>query len=281
MDSVACQGAEGSFSHLAGQTFFNTPFPLIETRSFKEIFAAIHEGRAAFGVLPIENSLVGSIYENYDLICYHEIPIRGEVYLRVEHYLLVVPDERFSPHERLTKLSKVLSHPKALEQCQLLFAEYPNLTPQPFSDTAGAAREVSALGDITQAAIASREAAAIYGLSPLLSNIEDDSENYTRFLVVGKPEIPHHAPLKVSLVATLEHRPGTLLAVLSALHHGGGDLTKIESRPVRGKPFEYLFYLDVVHPGGSAKIQRDLTPLTRSLKILGEYQSMSFPLLSR
>lgn len=277
MDSVACQGAEGSFSHLAGKTFFTRPFPLVETRSFKEIFAAIHEGRATFGVLPIENSLVGSIYENYDLICHHDLPIRGEVYLRIEHNLLVVPDDRFTPHDRLTKLSKVFSHPKALEQCQLLFDEYPNLTPHPFSDTAGAARDVSSSGDITHAAIASKEAAATYGLSILLSNIEDDSENYTRFLVIGKPDIPHNAPLKVSLVATLEHRPGTLLALLSALHDGGGDLTKIESRPVRGKPFEYLFYLDVIHPGGSAAIQRDLTPLTRSLKILGEYEAMGLP----
>lgn len=277
MDSVACQGAEGSFSHLAGKTFFTKPFSLVETRSFKEIFSAIHEERAIFGVLPIENSLVGSIYENYDLICQHEIPIRGEVYLRVEHHLLVVPDDRFTPQERLTKLSKVLSHPKALEQCQLLFTEYPNLTPRPFSDTAGAAREVSASSDITLAAIASREAADVYGLSLLLSNIEDDSENYTRFLVIGHPDIPHRAPLKVSLVATLEHRPGTLLDVLSALHKGGGDLTKIESRPVRGKPFEYLFYLDVIHPGGSAAIQRDLGPLTRSLKILGEYEARGLP----
>ena len=279
MDSVACQGAEGSFSHIAGKTFFQTPFSLVETRNFREIFAAIQEERAAFGVLPIENSLVGSIYENYDLICHHEIPIRGEVYLRIEHHLLVVPDDRVTPQDRLTNLSNVLSHPKALEQCQLLFDEYPHLIPQPFSDTAGAAREVSASGDITHAAIASREAATVYGLSILLSNVEDDSENYTRFLVIGKPDIPHHPPLKVSLVATLEHRPGTLLSVLSALHQGGGDLTKIESRPVRGKPFEYLFYLDVIHPGGAAAVQRDLAPLTRSLKVLGEYQAMVLPRL--
>jgi prephenate dehydratase len=269
--SIACQGAAGSFSHLAGQAFFKTPFTLVETKRFEEIFLAIVEDRSSFGVLPIENSLIGSIYENYDLLCQYDIPIRGEVYLRIQHNLLVLPDQTMTPQERISHISQVCSHPKALEQCRMLFEEYPHFSPEPFSDTAGAARFVAQSGDLCRAAIASEQAAHVYGLTVLLPSIEDDPQNYTRFLVVGKPLLPHGFPSKVSLVATLEHEPGSLLRVLSELKDQGGNLTKIESRPVRGKPFQYLFYLDVIHPEGADVLVRGLARLTTSLRILGEY----------
>lgn len=277
MNVVACQGARGSFSHLAGMTFFPSPFSLIETTSFQQVFSELSTGNAAFGVIPIENSLVGSIYENYDLLCRYDIPIRGEVYLRIEHNLLVIPDQSIQPQDRIAQLSRILSHPKALEQCKLLFQEYPNLSPEPFSDTAGAARAVAESGDLSLGAIASKEAADCYGLFPLLSSIEDDEKNYTRFLVVGKEEIPHGSPSKISLVVTLEHKPGSLLKVLTALYTDGCDLTKIESRPVRGRPFEYLFYLDVIHPLGVSRINETIPPLTSSMRILGEYQAGILP----
>ena len=277
MINVACQGARGSFSHLAGLTFFSEPFLLIETTSFQNVFNELSTGNATFGVVPIENSLVGSIYENYDLLCQYDIPIRGEVYLRIEHNLLVIPDNTSQPHERIAQLSRILSHPKALEQCKLLFKEYPNLSPEPFTDTAGAARAVAQSGDLSIGAIASKEAAEFYGLSPLLSSIEDDQQNYTRFLVIGNEPVSHGAPSKISLVITLEHKPGSLLAVLSALYQEGCDLTKIESRPVRGHPFEYLFYLDIIHPLGASAIKDTILPLTSSLKILGEYQAGVLP----
>jgi prephenate dehydratase len=277
MIKVACQGACGSFSHLAGLTFFPEPFSLIETTSFQNVFIELSSGNATFGVIPIENSLVGSIYENYDLLCQYDIPIRGEVYLRIEHNLLVIPDNTIQPHERIAQLSRILSHPKALEQCKLLFKEYPNLSPEPCTDTAGAARAVAKSGDLSLGAIASKEAAEFYGLSPLLSSIEDDQQNYTRFLVIGSEPLAHGDPSKISLVVTLEHKPGSLIAVLSALYQGGGDLTKIESRPVRGHPFEYLFYLDIIHPIGASAIREKILPLTRSVKILGEYQAGVLP----
>jgi chorismate mutase / prephenate dehydratase len=273
--TVAFQGIEGAYSELAGRKFFaptvsETTF--VGHQTFEQVVAAVEDGDADFGMLPVENTTAGSINDVYDLLSCAQVSIVGEEVLRVEHCLLGVGDVP------LTSLTRVLSHPQALAQCMKFVSKLPHCEPQPFTDTAMAVRQVKELNDPTCAAIASEEAGRLYGLTVLRRNIEDQQHNYTRFVVVAKRPIKVDAriPCKTSIVMSTAHEEGSLLNALSILHDHRINLTKLESRPIPGMPFQYLFYIDFEGNGEGPQVRDALAKLratTTSLKVLGSYPS--------
>jgi prephenate dehydratase len=225
------------------------------------VFAAVENGTATAGLVPIENSLAGSIHRNYDLLLQHALPIVGEHHLRVRHCLIA------HPGVALSELQQVLSHPQALAQCEKYLRGH-GLKAEAAYDTAGSVKLIQAKGERTWAAIASRRAAEVYGMSIVAEGIEDDPANYTRFLALARPGTHPTAPAsgaaKTSIVFTLRNAPGALFKAMSVFALRDIDLTKIESRPLPGQPWEYLFYLDLA---GSVTE----SPVARALEHLGEY----------
>jgi len=278
MTAVACYGAEGSFSHIAALQYFGEGASIIGTGRFTDIFELVASGRATFGILPIENSLAGSIYENFDNLTRSNLRIIGEHLVRIEHALLVKKLEGVSPEDRIRQIRKVLSHQKAIEQCLNFFSDHPWIEGTVAGDTAGAAKQVATSPDTTLAAIASTEAASLYGLQVLRHSIEDDPKNYTRFVVIaremGEPELCD----KCSISFGVPHAPGTLLKVLQILSKDNANMTKLESRPVHGKPFEYLFYLDFHFGRSRDEILPQLRTVTYDLKVLGRYRAATLSL---
>lgn len=230
--TVACLGQEGSFSHEALQKLYPQAKPLFSS-DFSSVFAAVKGGKADLGVVPVENSLAGSVGEVYDLILKYRFRIVRALSLPVRHCLA-------SSESSFSKIRTVCSHPQALHQCSEYLARH-GFHPEPFSSTAEAAHEAKKPG---VAAICSEQAARCRGLHILERDIQNCSGNRTRFLVISRlPVIPENAA-KISLCFSLPHRTGTLYAVLARFAAAGLNLTKIESRPIPGKNFEYDFYLD-------------------------------------
>ncbi len=258
---VAIQGEPGSFSHEAAIRAVPeaTIFPCAVSR---DVFAAMKDGRVDAAVIPIENSLAGSVAEHYDLLLTNDVAIESESLLRIRHNLIAMPGAK------LEEIEKVYSHPVALAQCREFFAKYPRLEAVPFYDTAGSVKRLMEHKDKKAAGIASAQAAKHYGGEILTVGIEDNPENYTRFFVIKKHEAAKVDPKpdKVSLAFTVENHPGTLVAALEVFASQGTNLTRIESRPVRGRPWEYVFYADY----------QFTTPETadRALKLLSEHCSM-------
>ncbi len=278
MLKIAYQGVPGSFSYLTGVKFFGKKNKFIGTKEFKEIFELVKNQKADYGILPIENSIAGSVYENYDLLDKYEVKIVGESYLKIELCLLGVKI-KIPLNQRIKLMKKIYSHPKALEQCKKFFEKHPWLEKVVFSDTAGSAKYVSETKDITLGAIASKECAKIYNLQVLKENIEDFKNNFTRFLIITdsrKYKTPQTAN-KASLIFVLPHVPGSLYRSLEVFAQNNLNLTKIESRPIPTKPFEYLFYLDfefdkeIFMNGKLEKILQEVKKKTKKLKILGFY----------
>jgi len=274
MKTIAYQGALGAFSYITALKEFGEG-TFIALRTFKDVFELVDSGKADYAVVPIENSLAGSIYENYDLLNSYDMQIVGERYTKVGHCLLAIP--ALQKEGALQKITKVLSHPKALEQCSCFFQEHPWIEAVVSTNTAAAASEVSAMGNPAYAAIASETAAQFYGLEILKKGLEDDPENYTRFVTIAKTGKTDHDADKCSLLLTLKHIPGALADMLKLFADGDINVTKIESRPLRGRPFEYLFYVDLEFIG---KRQQDVEQLlqqlwskVQTLKILGFYKS--------
>ncbi len=237
MKRIVYQGIKGSFSYLTAVKQWGEEHRLTGMNGFREVFEAVAEDRADLALIPIENSLAGSIYENYDGLIRYDLSIIGEAYTKIEHCLL--------GYGEIASLKKVFSHPKALEQCGVFLRAHPWISPVLHTDTAGAAADVARWGDPSLGAIASRESAELYGLQVLRANVEDEPNNYTRFLFVAKSPSTAAPANKCSLSFTLEHTPGKLAEVLEHLSRQGANLTKIESRPLKTKPFEYVFYLDI------------------------------------
>lgn len=275
---VAYQGVEGAFSHIASLRFLDR-IPVekahrdfISARQFADIFSAVCEERAHFGVVPIENSLAGSIHENFDLLLRYPVWVCGELYLRVEHQLLTLPEVH-----SLSEISRVYSHPQALAQCALFFDQHDHLEEVVYSDTARAAVWVAQSKNPSFAAIASKAAGERYGLKILEGNIEDDPHNYTRFLLICSEQkrttLSGALPRKASLALTLAHRPGSLAGLLGKLANENCNLTKIESRPIHGRPFEYRFYLDLEFPTemSEADVALMVQEFARELRVLGIY----------
>ncbi len=231
---VMCQGVEGAYSHQAALKIFG-PISVSFEPTWKQVFEAVRSGAAQFGVLPVENSAAGSVTGVYDLILRYRFFIVGAVAVRVEHCLAAVNGE--------TAVTGVVSHPQALSQCSEYLEEH-SLAAQEFSNTAAAAKYVAEQRPAGVAAICSREAAEQYGLAILEEGIQNEKNNCTRFVVISREPILQENANKISLCFSLPHTPGALHTVLAQFAMCGLNMTKIESRPIPGKAFEYDFYLD-------------------------------------
>ncbi|HAF69752.1 MAG: Prephenate dehydratase [Acetothermia bacterium 64_32] len=266
---VAFQGERGAFSEEAAVARFGEGIELLPCRSFQEVFQRVKAGKALFGVVPIENSLAGSVHQVYDLLLAHELFIVGEVEVRISHHLIALPGVK------LAGVRQVLSHPQALAQCQGTLARLlPHAEPVPTYDTAGSAKLLAERGTRDAAAIASRRAARIYGLVILREHLEDDPENYTRFLVLSPSPVEPQGAAKTSLVFSMENVPGALHRCLGAFARRGIDLTKIESRPLRGRRWQYAFYVDFLGRSDEPQVREALAELegqTSFLRVLGSY----------
>jgi prephenate dehydratase len=267
MVAVAIQGEAGSFSHAAALAALGMDVHLVPCASFDELFRAVESRAAARGVVPIENSLAGSVHQNYDLLGAHALHVVAETQVRVRHCLIA------RPGTRLGDVRRVASHPVALAQCRTFFAAHPEITQVSAYDTAGSVRDLMANDVSADAAIASALAAELYGAVILQENLEDHAENYTRFLVVAREPAPPEQARKTSLVFTLPNVPGSLYRALGAFASRGLDLTKIESRPIPGRPWEYAFYLDVLGDprGAVAAALAEIRGFARELRVLGAY----------
>ena len=236
---LAIQGEPGSFSHEAALRALPKATILPCTLS-AEVFAAVIEGRVDGAVIPIENSLAGPVAEHYDLMLAHDVAIESEWLLRIRHNLIALPGAS------LENIKRVYSHPVALAQCRRFLAAHPRIEVLPFYDTAGSVKQLIEKSDAETAGIASAQAAEHYRGEILAAGIEDNPENYTRFFLIRRRStvVMDGRPDKVSLAFTIENRPGTLVQALEVFARQGTNLTRIESRPVQGKPWEYVFFAD-------------------------------------
>jgi len=256
---VAFQGEAGAYSEEAGFGYFDAP-EMIPQESFETVFAAVTSGACQSGLIPIENSLAGSIHQNYDLLLRHDLHIVGEYFLRVRHCLIGFPGVEVS------EITRVISHPQALGQCAGTLRTL-GVKTEPVYDTAGSVKMLKVGDERTTAAIASKRAAEIYEMQVLQESIEDNPENYTRFLEIAPEPGKPAGEAKTSIVFALKNQPGALFKALSVFALRDIDLTKIESRPLAGKPWEYLFYIDFIGALGDE-------PAKRALDHLGEYALM-------
>ncbi|MEC8935004.1 MAG: prephenate dehydratase [Planctomycetota bacterium] len=270
---IAYQGVEGAYSFLAGEKFFRGQLDNCSFegyKSFADVVAAVENGQADYAMLPIENTTAGSINAVYDLLLATKLNIVGEEVFPVQHCLLGIEK---AP---LSTIRRIYSHYQALAQCSDFLSRLKNCDQETYMDTAEAAKKISAEADPSQAAIASEEAGRIYGLKVLKQNLANQRENFTRFVVVApRPgQVDSRVPCKTSLVLSTGHHEGALLKALAILDEHKINLTKLESRPMQGSPFTYIFYLDFEGNASDPKIQEALVRLsgaTNYLRILGTY----------
>jgi chorismate mutase / prephenate dehydratase len=270
---IAFQGIEGAYSELAGRKHFapyldHTLFTGVAT--MEQVIDAVEDGDVEYGLVPVENTAAGSINEVYDLLSIAQLSIIGEEILRVEHCLLAIDEVP------LASIGRIYSHPQALAECMKFVSNLPNCQALPYADSAMAVKKVSDEKDPSVAAIGSEEAGRLYGLKVLRRNIEDQQNNFTRFLILAKKPsvIDLRIPCKTSLIMATSHEEGSLLRALSLLHEYKINISKLESRPIPGMPFQYLFYLDfegnTAEPRVAEAIEK-LRSVTTSLKVLGSY----------
>ncbi|HXA49183.1 MAG TPA: prephenate dehydratase [Candidatus Acidoferrum sp.] len=273
---LAFQGERGAFSEEAARKLLGQEVDVLPCQRFEDVFRSLKEGKATGAVVPIENTLAGSVHENYDHLVNFELPIVAETNVRIVHNLIAPKGVKFS------QIRRAFSHPVALSQCLDFFAANPQVERIPFYDTAGSVKMVAAEGLTDAAAIASSVAAEIYGAHILRRSIESDRQNFTRFFLLRTPEfarrnrIPATATTqwKTSLVFSTHNTPGALFRALSAFALRDLNLMKIESRPLRGKPWEYLFYLDFlgrVDSPVAVNALNHLRELADFLRVLGCY----------
>ncbi|HYJ34173.1 MAG TPA: prephenate dehydratase [Candidatus Binatia bacterium] len=270
---VAYQGVEGSFSHLTAQRRYagrEGGVLLTGHDTFRGAVDAVRDGSADFALMPIENTTAGSVHETYDLLAEGGVTITAEVVSRVEHCLLALPGAK------LESLRTVISHPQALAQCEAFLRTIPWAVTRTEFDTAGSARKVREGNDPTVAAIASESAARLYGLEVLRRGIQTQEGNYTRFVEIAREAVacPPGASCKTSLQIALAHKPGALGDVLARFGARGVNLTRIESRPVLGSPWQYRFYLDLEGHAASEPVRaalEELKPVTTEVRVLGTY----------
>ena len=263
---VAIQGELGSFSHeAAGQMFPRAK--VVPCARSAEVFDVVENGSVQAAVVPIENSLAGSVAEHFDLLLARDVFIHGEMYLRIRHNLIA------RPGVKLAQVKQVFSHPVALDQCRNLFRSYPGVQAVPFYDTAGSVRHVIDEKLPDAAGIAAKRAATEYGGRILLSGIEDDRQNYTRFLLISKSKRISRKANKSSIAFALKNVPGVLFKALSVFALREISLSKIESRPMRGRPWEYVFFADILRGDDEAarNALRHLAEIAELVKVLGVY----------
>jgi prephenate dehydratase len=273
--TASFQGERGAFSEMAARQLLGEGVAVLPCQKFSDVFQSLESGKVQAAVIPIENSLHGSVHENYDHLLHHDLPIVGETNVRIVHNLIAPPGVSFR------KVRKVYSHPVALNQCLRFFEQHPQFEKEPFYDTAGSVKMIMEKNLQDSAGIASAAAAEIYGAAIVRKSIEDDRQNFTRFFLLMKDPLalksaPTRAKLKwkTSLVFTTRNIPGSLFRSLSAFALRDLNLIKIESRPLRGKPWEYLFYLDFighVDDTPSRNAIGHLKEIADMLRILGCY----------
>jgi prephenate dehydratase len=275
---IAIQGERGSNSHMAALEMLQPEFnvEIVPCSVSADVIAAVVQGRVDAAVLPIENSLHGSVAEHYDLLMEQPVRIDRESLLRIRHNLIVAPGVT------LDDIKWVLSHPVALSQCRRYLTELSatrKANAMPFYDTAGSVKHIMAEGLRDSAGVAPELAATEYGAEVLVRGIEDHAQNFTRFHLVRRASDPRETnlpqPDKMSVAFAVEHRPGTLVKALQALADAGVDLTQIESRPVPGKPWEYVFYVDlrIADAAMADRAIAALQPHCSMVKELGRYKA--------
>src|SRR3954466_4890512 len=266
---IAFQGEPGAYSEAAALKY-SPPADTPPCPSFDEVFAAVRDGRAGRGILPMENSIGGTIHRNYDLLLEHDLPIVGEVELRVDHCLLALPGTA------IEQVKVVYSHPQALAQVEIALRQMTGVEVVAVYDTAGAAKMVREGSRRDAAAVASRRAAEVFGLEILRESIQDFRDNITRFCVITRPGSAVDGADKTTLVFALKSKPGALFKALAGFALRDINLTKIESRPLRGRPWEYAFYVEVEAPRGHPGLERaiaDLEEFCDWVRTLGSYRS--------
>ena len=269
MKKVAFQGEHGAFSEIASKFYFGEEVANVPSYSFDEVFSNVKNGKVDFGIVPIENTLYGSVFETYDLLLKYSLTIIGELNLQINHYLIA------QKKYKLPEIRRIYSHPQALGQCSEFLSRFKKTHITPAYDTAGAA--ILALENKTEpsAAIASIEAAEFYNLEVLESNIQNNKENYTRFLVISQKKSNKKIKNpKTSICFELKSIPGALFKALSVFALRDIDLVKIESRPIPQKPFQYTFYVDLL---GNLEDERivlainNLSEISNNIRKFGTY----------
>lgn len=267
---IAIQGELGSFSHEAALKM-EPQATIVSCALSAEVFNLVESGEVCAAVIPIENSLAGSVVEHFDLLFQCDVQIERESLLRIRHNLIGVPGST------VDDIRQVLSHPVALAQCRRFFSKHPRMTPTAFYDTAGSVKHITGLGDNSRGAVASEQAALAYGGQVLAGGIEDNAENYTRFFLIrGSKKVQAVAdPDKVSIAFTVENRPGTLVSALQVFAEHDTNLCKVESRPVHGQPWQYVFYVDyqVSSQAATSAALKQLGRQCLLVKELGHYRA--------
>jgi len=273
--TVAFQGELGAFSQVAARQLAGEECVPVPLPAFQDVFESVASGKCRAAVIPIENTLHGSIHENYDHLLRFDLSIRGETFVRIVHNLIAAPGVRFAD------IKRIYSHPVALNQCRHFLDAHPEARRIPFYDTAGSVKMLMDQLLTDAGAIASAAAASIYGARILRRSIEDDRENYTRFFLLERPKRGRkssaptaNTKFKTTVVFTVRNVAGALFRALSAFALRDLNMTKIESRPLRGKPWEYLFYLDFIgHQDDPAAKNAlgHLAELADTLRVLGCY----------
>ncbi|UCG13453.1 MAG: 3-deoxy-7-phosphoheptulonate synthase [Deltaproteobacteria bacterium] len=261
-------GEMRAFAHKAASQFFGSEVKIEPVPSFRSVYQEVKNGNADFGVIPLENSLTGSVHENYDLLLDYEVRIIGELTLRIVHALIG------HPGTQLEDVKRVISHPQAFEQCRDFLEQQQGWELVAARDTATAVRRIKEEGNPGEVAIAAKEAAALYGLDVLKEGIETNARNYTRFAVIAAGRITNGPRGKSSLVYSTSNTPGSLYDTLKIFAENGVNLVKLESRPIHGKPWEYMFYVDLEGDIEAPELQavmEELSEKTEYLRILGTY----------
>jgi prephenate dehydratase len=263
---VAIQGEAGSFSHEAAQRMV-PGCSIIPCARSAEVFDRLERGSAAVAVIPIENSLAGPVTEHFDLLLAHKVFIQREFRLRIVHNLIA------GTGVKLKDVRHAFSHPVALDQCRDFFRRHPQIEATPFYDTAGSVKHVIASGSQDAAGIAGRQAASVYKGRILAAGIEDDKRNFTRFFLVGRRRRVLPGANKTSIAFSVKNIPGALFKALSVFALRDISLSKIESRPLRGRPWEYMFYVDFLRgdDGPARNALRHLAEVADRVKVLGIY----------
>ena len=264
---VACQGVEGAYSQIACEKIFKNPF-ILYFKNFEAVFSAIEQGMCQYGILPIENSTAGSVKKVYDLMIHHNFSIVRTFRLKVDHSLLV------NPGTKLSDIKEIYSHEQAISQCSDFLQTLPAVNVIPVGNTAIAAERVANSGRKDVAALSSRSCAELYGLECLAAAVQDKGNNRTRFICISKNLEIYPGADKTSIMMVLNHRPGSLYKVLARIYTLGINVTKLESRPIPGREFEFMFYFDLetsIYSEEFIQLMCELDELSEEFKYLGSY----------
>jgi prephenate dehydratase len=268
MSTVAYQGEPGAFSERAAKALFGNDVRTKPYESFKQVFDAVSSGRAQRAIVPVENSLFGSVHEVYDLLLAHKLHIVGEVKLRIQLHVMALPGVT------MNAVRSIYSHPQALGQCDRFLRSLNGVQAVVYYDTAGSAKMIRREHRRDAAALASAQAARVYKLRILKKNVESNHRNFTRFLVLARRPVKHHGSMKTSIVFAVKNIPGALFKALAVFALREVNLLKIESRPLVGRPWEYLFYLDFAGSQEDKHVRQALNhlqELSTFIRILGSY----------